>query len=74
MDMIRAILYSEMHHLMEPYIDTGHWHLSKEFMNWIKDNNIKIKEQEFTVEDSGNQFGLLFETDEDIMAVRLRWL
>lgn len=72
--MIRAILYSEMRHLIEKHADTGHWRLSDKFMNWMKDNNIKAKEQEFIVENSSNLFGLLFETDEDMMAVKLRWL
>lgn len=72
--MIRGILYSEMHHLMEPHPETGRWYLSKEFMDWLRENNIHVKEQKFTVEDSHDQFGLLFETDEDIMAVRLRWI
>ncbi len=72
--MLRAILYSEMWHLLEQNSETLRWNLSVEFMDWIKENNIYVKEQEFTIENSSNQFGLLFETDEDVMAVRLRWL
>lgn len=72
--MVRGILYSELHHLMEQQLVTGHWHLSNEFMEWLEENNIHVKEQEFIVENSINLFGLLFETDEDVMAVRLRWL
>ena len=72
--MTPIILYSEMLHLFEQQPETGHWNLSDEFMDWIKENNIHVKEQEFTIENSSNQFGLLFETDEDVMAVRLRWL
>lgn len=72
--MICGILYSEMEHLFEQYPETGRWHLSKEFMDWLRENNIHVKEQEFIVENSINLFGLLFETDEDVMAVRLRWM
>jgi len=72
--MIRGILYSELRHLMVQNSETGYWDLLIEFWNWLEENNIYPKEQEFTVENSSNQFGLLFETDEDVMAVRLRWM
>lgn len=74
MDIIRGILYSEMRHLIVQDPETNYWNLSKEFWNWLEENNIYPKEQEFTVEDSHNQFGLLFKTDADVMAVRLRWI
>ena len=72
--MIPAILYSEMMHLMVQDPDTRHWYLSVEFWDWMDENKIYPKNQEFTFESSHNQFGLLFEKDEDVMAVRLRWL
>jgi len=72
--MIRGILYSEMHHLLVQDPDTRHWDLSKEFWDWLVENNIHPKEQEFNVEGSHNQFGLLFKTDADLMAVKLRWM
>ncbi len=71
--MIPAILYSELRHLMVQDPETHYWNLSEEFWDWLVENNIYPKEQEFTVENSHNQFGLLFETDEEIMAVKLRW-
>lgn len=72
--MICGILYSEIFHLLEQNSETLRWNLSVEFMDWLRENNIHVKEQEFTVEDSHNQFGLLFKTDADVMAVRLRWM
>ena len=72
--MIRGILYSELRHLMVQNPETKYWNLSEEFWDWLIENNIYPKEQEFIVENSVNLFGLLFETDEDVMAVRLRWL
>lgn len=71
--MIRGILYSELRHLMVQRSDTFRWNLSVEFWDWLEENNIYPKEQEFTVENSSDQFGLLFETDADVMAVKLRW-
>ena len=73
MDMTRGILYSELRHLMVQDPATHYWNLSVEFWDWLEENNIYPKEQEFTVENSHNQFGLLFETDEEVMAVKLRW-
>lgn len=72
--MIRGILYSELRHLMVQDPATHYWNLSVEFWSWMEENKICAKNQEFTVENSHNQFGLLFKTDADVMAVRLRWL
>ena len=72
--MIRGILYSELWDLFEQNPDTLRWNLSVEFWDWLEENNIHAKEQEFTIENSSNQFGLSFGTDEEVMAVRLRWL
>lgn len=71
--MIRGILYSELRHLQVQDLSTFTWNISKEFWDWLDENNIYPKEQEFIVENSHNQFGLLFETDADVMAVKLRW-
>ena len=72
--MIRGILYSEMFHLFEQDPKTLRWNLSVELVDWLEENNIHVKEQEFIIENSSNQFGLSFETDENVMAFKLRWL
>ncbi len=74
MDMIRGILYSEMFYLFEQNSETLRWNLSVEILDWLKENNIHVKEQEFIIENSSNQFGLLFETDACVMAFKLRWM
>ena len=64
-----------MLHLMEKNSNTGHWHLSKEFIGWLHENNILYTEEAFMVGlSSQHQYGLLFKSDENVMAVKLRWL
>lgn len=72
--MIRAVLYAEMFHLMEQHPDTGYHQLSSEFMKWLDDNNIQLTEEQFEVSPGRAQYGLLFQTDEDLMAFKLMWL
>ena len=72
--MIPGILYSQIQHLFEQDLNTGYWHVSYEVMDWLEDNAIPVKEQEFKTNDDSRQFGLLFETAEDIMAFTLRWM
>lgn len=71
--MTATILYSEMVHLFEENLDTNRWHLSIELSDWFIENNIKVTEGEFEMEEGANQFGLVFESKEDFMAFKLRW-
>ncbi len=72
--MILGILYSQIQYLFEQDPNTGYWHVSYEVMDWLGDNDIPVKEQEFKTNDDSRQFGLLFETAEDVIAFILRWM
>lgn len=71
--MTRGFLYSEIFHLMVHNRDRGSYQLSSEFMEWLFDNKIRMTEERFTIADHSDQYGILFETDEDAMAFKLRW-
>ena len=73
MAMIAGILYSSMRHLMEEY-DDGTWYISTKVLDWVDENEIRIQEKEFILENGSIQFGLYFENEEDYLAFRLRWL
>lgn len=72
--MIPGVLYSELFHLMEHNPENNSWRVLDEVMDWLTENHVNIKEQEFTFTDNSRGFGLLFESDEDVMAFKLRWL
>lgn len=71
--MISTILYSEIIHLLEENLNMNRWQLSSELTDWFTENNIKVREGEFKMEQGTNQFGLVFESEEDFMAFKLRW-
>lgn len=72
--MISTILYSEMTHLFEEYLNMNRWQISSELTDWFIENNIKVREGEFEMEQGINQFGLVFESEEDFIAFKLRWI
>ncbi len=72
--MIAGVLYSQLSHLMEQNPETHCWYLSTEVMDWLSNNSIYITEQEFKTIDDSRQFGILFESNIDFVAFRLRWL
>lgn len=66
------ILYSNLFHLFETN-SKGIMKIKNEVLTWIDENNINVIEECFCTDEEYQRFGLLFDSEIDLMAFKLRW-
>jgi len=72
--MIPGFLYSELSDIIGYNPMISQWQIKDEVMDWFRENDIDIVEQEFITTNDTKQFGILFDNKEDAIAFKLRWL
>ncbi len=72
--MIPGFLYSEISDIIgyDPAIRS--WQIEDAVMDWFRENDINVYEQEFITTNNKKEFGIIFDNDEDALAFKLRWL